>query len=285
MQTSTQEPWRARLDLELAVRAQTTRVTQVRHSGPLRIQRPFYPEEDGTGHIVILHPPGGVVGGDELHLSTLLHEGAHALLTTPAATKLYRSGGPTSHVFQEHRVTEGAFLEWLPQETIAFPGAEAALCTRVELAPGARFVGWELTCLGRPALEETFSRGRVLQRLELWRADQPLLLDRLVLGQSAATLHAPWGLASQPVVGTMILAGGPSGLSRVIRECIEELQATPPRAEPGGQLGASDLAGATVVRYVGPSVPECWAVFVAIWQVTRPLFSGTPAVLPRIWSV
>lgn len=274
---STGSGWRARLDLELALRAASTRVTKVSHFGPLRIQRPFYPEADGTGHVVILHPPGGVVGGDELHLRTVVQEGAHALLTTPAATKLYRSAGPTCHVLQELHVQKGAFLEWLPQEAIAFPGAEASLSTRVELAEEARFVGWELTCLGRPALGESFSRGRVTQRLELWRAGRPLLLDRLVLGASAGALQAPWGLDGQPVVGTMILAGGPSGLSRLIRECLEEIRAQ--------RVASSDLEGATVVRYVGPSVPECWAAFVAVWQVTRPLFSGTPAVLPRIWSV
>jgi urease accessory protein len=282
--------WMAELNLELAVRADCTRVTKVSHVGPLRIQRPFYPEADGTSHLVILHPPGGVVGGDELRLNSVLHEGAHGLVTTPAATKIYRTVGPISQLRQEFMVGAGALLEWLPQETIAFAGANADIRTKVRLAKGAKFIGWELLCLGRPAAGETFSRGRLVQRLELWREETPLYLDRLDLCAEAAVLAAKWGMRAQPVVATMVLAGGPSSLSPLIRECLGQLSEAPPgdlaagAAPPALRLSSSDLEGATVVRYVGASVPECWNAFIAIWQVVRPLFSGTVATLPRIWN-
>jgi urease accessory protein len=282
--------WTAELNLELALRADCTRVTKVSHVGPLRIQRPFYPEADGTSHLIILHPPGGVVGGDELKLSSVLHEGAHGLVTTPAATKIYRTLGPSSQLRQEFLVGPGALLEWLPQETIAFAGAKADIRTKVRLAAGAKFIGWELLCLGRPAAGETFERGRLVQRLELWQGDRPLYLDRLDLCANTPVLQAKWGLLAHPVVATMILAGGPSSLSPLIRECLGQLSGDPPgdlapgTAESPLRLSASDLEGATVVRYVGPSVPECWNAFIAIWQVVRPLFSGTVATLPRIWN-
>jgi urease accessory protein len=282
--------WTAELNLELAVRADCTRVTKVSHFGPLRIQRPFYPEADGTSHLIILHPPGGVVGGDELRLSSVLHEGAHGLVTTPAATKIYRTRGPSSQLRQEFLVGSGALLEWLPQETIAFDGASADIRTKVVLAAGAKFIGWELLCLGRPAADETFYRGRLVQRLELWQEERPLYLDRLDLCADGAVLGAKWGLSAQPVVATMILAGGPSSLSALIRECLGQMSESPPGdvvlddTDRPLRLAASDLDGATIVRYVGPSVPECWSAFIAIWQVVRPLFSGTVATLPRIWN-
>lgn len=282
--------WTAELNLELAVVADFTRVTKVSHVGPLRIQRPFYPEGDGTSHLIILHPPGGVVGGDELRLNSVLHAGAHGLVTTPAATKIYRTLGPSSQLRQEFLVGAGALLEWLPQETIAFTGAKADIRTKVRLASDAKFIGWELLCLGRPAAGETFARGRLVQRLELWRDETPLYLDRLDLCADAAVLEAKWGLFAQPVVATMILAGGPSSLSPLIRECLGQLREAPAgdlvagTGLPALRLTASDLEGATVVRYVGPSVPECWNAFIAIWQVVRPLFSGTVATLPRIWN-
>jgi len=278
--------WAAELNLELGLREHTTRVTRVSHVGPLRIQRPFYPEADGTSHLIILHPPGGVVGGDELKLSSILHAGAHGLLTTPAATKIYRTRGPTSQVRQELEVGPGALLEWLPQETIAFAGAQADIRTRITLAEGAKFIGWELLCLGRPAAGESFARGRIVQRLELWQAGRPLYLDRMDLCADAPVLEAKWGLRAEPVVATMILAGGPPSLSPLIRECLGRMAEREPDA-PDAQplrLAASDLEGATIVRYVGPSVPECWQAFTAIWQVVRPLFSGTVATFPRIWN-
>lgn len=278
--------WTAELNLELALRADCTRVTKVTHTGPLRIQRPFYPEADGTSHLIILHPPGGVVGGDELRLNSTLHAGAHGLVTTPAATKIYRTRGPSSQLQQEFFVGPGALLEWLPQETIAFEGAVADIRTKVTLAPDARFIGWELLCLGRPAAGERFARGRLVQRLELWREETPLYLDRLDLAADGAVLEAKWGLGAEPVVATMLLAGGPPSLAPLVRECLGQLtDAAPDEVERAPlRLAASDLEGATVVRYVGASVPECWSAFIAIWQVVRPLFSGTVATLPRIWN-
>lgn len=278
--------WIAELKVELGLRADCTRVTKLRHVGPLRIQRPFYPESDGTSHLVILHPPGGVVGGDELKLSSVVHAGAHGLLTTPAATKIYRTRGPVSHVRQELEVGPGALLEWLPQETIAFEGAHADIRTKITLAAGAKFIGWELMCLGRPAAGERFGRGRIVQRLELWQEERPLYLDRMDLCADTPVMEAKWGLRAEPVVATMILAGGPPSLSPLIRECLGQLaeRATEPSAAEPLCLAASDLEGATVVRYVGSSVPECWQSFIAIWQVVRPLFSGTVATLPRIWN-
>ncbi len=270
--------WAGSLDLVLGKRGDRTRVLGVEHRGPLRIQRPFYPEEGGTAHLYLLHPPGGVVGGDRLTISIRTEPDSAALVTNPAATKFYRSGGRTAIVEQKLRVGSGAFLEWVPQEVIAFEGALAESKTSIELEEGASFFGWEILCLGRPAAGEGFSRGRISQRLEVWHERQPLYLDRLLVAAEDPTRTAAWGLGGYPVVGTMILAGGPEGLVSLVRE------STSSDFAHGLGLGATELEGATVVRYVGPSVRDCWRAFVTIWMTVRPMFCGRPAVAPRIWA-
>ncbi len=87
------------------------------------VQRPFYPE-GGTCHVYLLHPPGGVVGGDQLELQVQSEPGSHALITTPAATKFYRAGPHPHSLLQQNLQVRDATLEWLPQETIVFDGAE-----------------------------------------------------------------------------------------------------------------------------------------------------------------
>lgn len=270
--------WAGSLSLVLARRGDRTRVVGTEHRGPLRIQRPFYPEDGGTSHIYLLHPPGGIVGGDRLSLSIRSEENSSALVTNPAATKFYRSAGGVAVVEQKLRVERGAFLEWLPQEVIAFEGALAETKTLVEIEGDGQFIGWEILCLGRPAVGEGFERGRIVQRFELWRDGEPVYLDRLVVGEPGPTQKAAWGLGGAAVVGTMILSGVARGLVELIRGCttsdfVHDLR-----------LGATELEGATVVRYVGPSVRECWRAFAMIWTTVRPMFCGRPSSPPRIWA-
>ncbi|HXH04370.1 MAG TPA: urease accessory protein UreD, partial [Candidatus Competibacteraceae bacterium] len=166
--------WRGELSLRLAARAGRTVLDESRHRGPLMVQRPFHPEPDGGIHLYVLHPPGGLVGGDELRLAAQLAPGARALLTTPSAGKVYRSSGAVASVEHCLHVTDGAALEWLPQELIVYQGARLRALTRVELASAARFIGWEILCLGRPAAGEGFATGCVRLALELWRDGHPL---------------------------------------------------------------------------------------------------------------
>ena len=269
--------WEARLELGFRARGTHTILANRRHVGPLQVQRPFYPDGERACHVYILHPPGGVVGGDSLAISAEVESGAHALLTTPAAGKLYRSDGASAQLSQELTVADGAWLEWLPQETIAFDGARAASATRVALSGTAGFIGWEILCLGRPAASETYTHGEFVQRFEIWRDGAPLWWERNALAGGTPVLHAPWGLAGRSVVATLVAVGrAPSALS-ALRELLNAEQ-------DDGEFAVSQLRDVLVCRYLGNSAEQARAGFIAAWRLLRPALWGIDASPPRIWA-
>lgn len=267
-------------ELALGFRAQDARTVLAHrcHHGPLQVQRPFYPPGDRACHVYILHPPGGVVGGDSLTIDAQVGRGAHALLTTPAAAKLYRSDGPCARLSQELRVADGARLEWLPQETIAFDGASATSDTRVELAGNAGFIGWEILCLGRPAAGESFARGMFTQRFEIRRDGLPLWWERNALAGGTPALGAPWGLAGRRVVATLVAVG------RAPATLLTELRASLHAAGADGEFSVSQLHEALVCRYLGDSAEQARAGFGDAWRLLRPALWGVEATPPRIWA-
>ncbi len=264
--------WRAALELEYAAGAARTYLRDWRHEGPLLVQRAFHPEPDGVCHSYLLHPPSGLVGGDQLQLRARLGAGARVLLTTPAATKFYRSGGRTARLLQTLELADGAEIEWLPQENILFDGARARVNTCVELQGTARFIGWEITCFGRPACDEAFALGRADLGFELHRDGRPLLLERLrVDGASPAGGAA---LRGHAVSGSLVATGADRALLDLAREL-----------DPAPLLGGVSLLGDVLVcralaRYVAPV--RAW--FEKLWALLRPLLLGRPAHPPRIWA-
>ena len=282
--------WQAELDLKIGVRPQFGRVSRLverRHRGPLVIQRPFYPEGDPC-HLYVVHPPGGVVGGDELRIGIEVERGAHAVITTPAATKFYRCDGRTSSQTQLLRAA-GATLEWLPQESIFYRGADTRTATRVYLDAESRFIGWEIACLGLPARGERFDVGTLKLDLEVWKLGSgpnfsepklgpdpnfPAYIDRLRLTGASAARTARWGLAGQEAVGTLL--GTPA--TREHLEAVRALVADLPYA------GVSLVDGILVLRALAPQAEAVRTLFIDAWKLLRPGVVGRDAVLPRIWS-
>ena len=268
-----------------------TRLVERRHKGPLIVQRPFYPEGDPC-HVYLVHPPGGVVGGDELRIDVQVDAGAHALITTPAATKFYRCDGRVSSQTQELRAA-GATLEWLPQENIFYRGADARTATRVHVGAGSRFIGWEINCLGLPARGEHFDAGALRLDLELWRSASssdpapircgpisqemgsvPIFVDRLWLKGESEARAARWGLAGQEAVGTLLATPA----TREDVESLRELVADKPYA------AVSLVDGVLVLRALAPQAEAVRNLFISAWQRLRPRIIGREAVLPRIWA-
>jgi urease accessory protein len=242
----------------------------------LSVQRSFYPEGD-LCHVYLLHPPGGIAGGDQLEIAARLEAGAAALLTTPGATKCYRSPGPEARQTQSFAVGAGASLEWLPQETILFPGARMELSTRVDLAEDARYIGWEINCLGRPACAEVFDHGAAVFRLAFYRAGQPLLLERQRI-EGLCALAGAAGLRGHAVFGALYAYPADQGMIDALYQALPEIV--------GGRelVGITLLDGLLVARALTPSGADCRRWFASLWAWLRPRIIGRAPCPPRIWS-
>ncbi|MBI5063291.1 MAG: urease accessory protein UreD [Desulfatitalea sp.] len=266
--------WQANLALEFSSRQGLTILSGNRHTGPLRVQRPLYPEAQ-VCHACLLHPPGGVVGGDRLRLDVEVKSGAAALITTPGATKFYRSGG--ARAIQENRlcIESNAWLEWLPQESIVYPDADARIATRVNLAEGAGFMGWEIVCIGLPACGRPFADGWLETGFDLCEAGRPRFKDRLrVHGQE--DLQRPAGLRGRTVSATFLTTGGRPEMLAPLREILQ--------GDATRLTGITLMEDLLVARYLGDSSAEAKRLFQEIWTWLRPILSGRKACPPRIWE-
>lgn len=241
--------WRARLALEFALQGTRTVLAKRASDGPLVVQKPLYPDGPGRCHAIIVHPPGGIAGGDELHLS--VESEGHALLTTPGAAKWYRSAGPWARQTLRFQV-EGE-LEWLPRETIVYDGALAQLETIVRLRAQASYVGWEIVCLGR------FKRGRVKIDTRITQGDRMLFVEKGEIEGGGRLMRSPAGLGGRSVFGTFI--------------------ATSAQKVSVEGLAITRLPGLLIARYLGDSSEEALHAFTRLWKLLRP-----SAVEPRIWS-
>lgn len=272
--------WVAKLALRLAVRAERTVLVDNTHLGPLRVQRPFYPE-NALCHLYLLHPPGGLVLGDALTIDVALEPASQALLTTPSAGKVYGVQGhkPLQQQAVTLTVAEGAVVEWLPQETIVFNGANAQLKTHLKLEDDARACVWDIVCLGRPASNDAFEEGRCEQVLQVWRDDRLLLLEKNRLSGGTDLLAAKWGLGGANSFGTVLATVRPEQrIVDTLRRELEELAAPPDHL-----WGVTQKDELFVVRYMGSSARLCREGFTLVWKRLRPLLNEREAVIPRIW--
>lgn len=265
--------WHARLELGFRTSGNRTVLAHRRHVGPLVVQRPFYPE-GGTCHVYLLHPPGGIVGGDQLELQVDAAPGSHALITTPAATKFYRAGPHPSAVLQQNLTVRDAVLEWLPQETIVFDGAKVKASTRVDLTGQSSFIGWEILCLGRPAVQEKFALGNVHQDFLLYRDGKPLLLDRLRLTGDSPALAARWGLAESQAMGTLLMHPG-SGADIAALRAVQADDV---------KFAVTLVGGVLHCRALSAQAEAIRRLFNELWLQLRSNLLGRMASAPRIWA-
>jgi urease accessory protein len=275
-------PWHAQLDLNYRRDAQRT-VLQHAHTGPLRIFKSLYPEGEGICHNVIIHPPGGLVGGDVLDVRVHAGPDTHGLLSTPGATRFYRSDGPPATQQVALALDAGARLEWLPLETIAYPGCLAHNTLRATLAEGAELIGWDVCALGLPTAGQPFDRGCLTQRLEI----PGLWLEQARLDAADTRLLAsPLGLGGQRCLGTLWLACG-TPLARERRERLLDTVRSLLESDPHGlQAGATcPNPQMLVLRAVAPLVEPLMALFQRVWAGLRTEAWGLTNVPPRIWKV
>jgi len=269
--------WIGELELWFSRTGSTTRLARRRHIGPLAVQRPFYPEEDGSAHVYLLHPPGGIAGGDRLEISCHLDDEARAVLTTPGATKFYRSDNDGSSQNIKINLGRSAVCEYLPQETILFGGAKVSVSTEISLQTDSIYLGWELFSFGRPAAGEDFAKGSFRQRLNITRDGVPVYYERFELPTGASLLSDAYALAGRPIMGTMIFAGP-------VHENVAERLQTALGDVGSGVFSVSALERVIVCRYLGTRMSECKMLFGRAWDVIREMGIGKRSVAPRIWA-
>jgi len=269
--------WQAQLRLTLAQRLGRTVIARRSHSGPLQVQRAFYPETDGGCHVYVLHPPGGIVGGDALSIEVDVEADAKCLVTTPGASKIYRSGGRIASIRQQLTVASGGRLEWMPQETIAFEGSHSTTLTEVQLQPGADFSGWDIVCLGRRAANESFGAGIYRQGFRIWREQTPLCIESNLIEGNAEPLQAAWGLAGYTVSGTFMLVTDEA-------QALPQVSGLAATQHEDCRFSITHMRGVLVARYLGHSSEQAKHLFSDVWSALRPVLYQREAVRPRIWN-
>lgn len=272
--------WLGKLELHYMRDGDRT-IAHDRHEGPLRVLQRLYPEGPAVCHHVLVHPPGGIVGGDELDIEATLDPDTHALITTPGATRFYRSRGELAAQRAVLRLSPGARLEWLPLESIAYSGCVAENRVQIELAPGAELLGWDVLALGLPAAGEAFVAGAFTQHLELpghW-------LERgRIAADDRRLLDSPLGLDCQRVMATAWFASG-SPLDGAAREqLLDAARACVADSPLGARCGAtSPHEGVVVLRVLAPNVEAAMALLHPVRAAWRRLAWNLAANPPRIW--
>jgi urease accessory protein len=288
--------WKASLSVTLGPAGGRTVVKRLRFEGPLRIQRLFHPE---TGlpdicHLYLLHPPGGLVTGDLLEQELTLAEGARALVTSPAATKVYRAKagpGPNQRVVSRVTLGDGATLEWLPQGTIVFGGARADLSTLFEVGPGARALGCDFVALGRPAAGEGFGSGSLRQLTRVFREGRPLFHELVSLPGGSPLLASPFGLMGRPVMALFWALGRPGEPSdeAALKGAMAEMAAWPdfgpgPNAPGPPVFSATLRRGMLLARALAQTLGEAEDFRARVWSAVRPRLMGREPLAPHIWN-
>jgi urease accessory protein len=274
--------WHAALRLDYS-REGGRSVARFVHHGPLRILQSLWPEGDAVCHNVLVHPPGGLVGGDTLQVEVSVGEGSHGLVTTPGASRFYRSDGEAALQDVRIRVEGGARLEWLPLEALYYSGCVAHNRLVMDLAPGAEILGWDIAALGLPQADQPFTRGSVLQHIEVPGA----WLERgRIAADDAALMDGPLGLAGHRCLASLFFAAG-TELPRPRREALLDAARAVVESDPlARSTGATSPCGqVVVVRVLAPLVEPALALLKAVRRAWRPLLWNLDTPDPRGWHI
>ena len=268
--------WQARLELGFARREDRSYLAHRLHKGPLVVQKSLHPEGSDVCHAVVVHPPGGVAGGDALHLQVKVGEGAKALLTTPGAGKWYKANGSMATQMLSFQLEAGSGLEWLPQENILFDAAEVGFSAKIDLATDATFAAWDILCLGRQAQQEVWQSGLYRLNQRISRNGRLIWNERAYMQADDLIKKSLVGLGGAAVFGTFLVCAGtvPAALLQACRDIVVS----------DAKTGLTALPDVLCIRYVGNASQQARQYFEQCWQILRPWYYQKDAVRPRIWN-
>ncbi len=274
--------WVARLKLDYSLEAERS-VARFAHDGPLRILQSLYPEGDRICHNVLVHPPSGLVGGDLLDMQVTVGKGAHGLVTTPGATRFYRSEAGLATQQVHAHVQDGARLEWLPLEALAYSGCDALNLARFELAPTSERMTWDITALGLPHAQQPFERGTFRQHLEI----PNVWLERgTIAAEDERLMNSPLGLAGQRCMATLVFAAGSAIATDRAEAALEAARAAIETSPLRLQAGVTQPHPQVIVlRVLAPVVEPAMQLLRPVWAAWRQALWGLPGTVPRLWNL
>ena len=274
--------WLAQLSLDYT-QENGRSVARFSHQGPLRILQSLYPEGDAICHNVLVHPPSGLVGGDTLDMHVTVGQGAHGLVTTPGATRFYRSEAGLATQQVHAHLQDGARLEWLPLEALAYSGCDALNLARFELAPTAELMIWDITALGLPNAKQPFEKGQFQQHMEI----PGVWLERGTLNaMDERLMNGPLGLAGQRCMATLVFAAGsaiaPERAEAALDAARAVIDASPLRLQAGATQPHPQVI---VLRVLAPVVEPAMQLLRPVWAAWRQVLWGLPGNVPRLWNL
>ena len=235
---------------------------------------------DGTGAatLFLLNPTGGVLGGDRLETRIDLGAGSRVCLSTPSATRVYRSAGSPSMQRLTARVGGGARLEYMPDHVIPSPGAQLIQSVDLHLAPGASAVLCDAWSVGRPARGEAWLFDLLDSGITVKDNEGLLFKDRLVL-QGAPGWGSLGGTEGMAYVASVLCVAPVhprlAGLAGALAERLASLALE-------ARAGVTPLArGGVLVRILAPSAPAMQRAIEAAWAGCREWLWGLPSQLLR----
>ena len=282
--------WLASLALQLSHSRYGTQLTKTKRCGPLTIQKAFYPEGRDCAHLYLLHPPAGIVSGDELRINIDVQQNAHALITTPGANRFYRArtdlsiGDPKQTQITKISLGADAKCEHFPLETLVYNQANGVNNVEVRVHDSSVYCGWDITCLGLPSSNEEFTAGRFTQLNTLYCDDILIYHDKVTIEPQRDIQHHAAGLAGNPVFGTFLAYAPISKVSHEQRtQLIEQLRAVVEENAASSLVSITDIRQLLVMRYLGQQAHQCKSLFIELWKLIRPLYAEKQGVQPRIW--
>ena len=282
--------WLANLALQLSHSEHGTQLTKTKRCGPLTIQKAFYPEGRDCAHLYLLHPPAGIVSGDELQISIDVQQNAHTLVTTPGANRFYRArtdlsiGDPKQTQITQINLEASAKCEHFPLETLVYNQANGVNNVEVRLHNSSVYCGWDMTCLGLPSSNQQFTAGRFTQLNTLYRDDILIYHDKVSIEPETNIQHHAAGLAGNTVFGTFLAYAPKSQVSDAQRtQLIEQLRAVVALHDASSLVSITNIRQLLVMRYLGQQAHQCKSLLIELWKIVRPLYMDKQGVQPRIW--